>query len=157
MRGARVITRRLRTWLGLGLREKVELVGLAFLAAVAEAAVKLVPLPRLTKTLGIDLIDVGERPAETPGHAPPTLRDDEIARRARAVDRLYHAWPRKSSCLRRALLLGYRIRKAHPVLFIGVAKKDGAIRAHAWIEVDGAVVGEDTGEYAPLRAHKTAG
>ena len=73
------------------------------------------------------------------------------------VDLLYGAWPRKNSCLRRALVLGYRIRDAHPVLLIGVSKEGGEIRAHAWIEVDGQVIGEKGGDFAPLRPHTHAG
>lgn len=148
--------RRLKAWTKLGLRAKGELVLLTVMAAAAEIAVKLVPLPRLTRALGIKLAD-GDGVEQTRGDERGALDADTVAGRAEAVDRLYRAWPRKSSCLRRALVLGYRIRKANPVLWIGVAKENGAIRAHAWVEVDGEVIGEDTGEFAPLRSHKNAG
>jgi hypothetical protein len=142
----------------MSLNEKAELFLLAALAAAAELAVKTVSLPRLTRALGIALVDYERDLDQGVGsRAASGLSEHEVTRRARAVDRLYRAWPRKSSCLRRALVLGYRIRRAHPILFIGVAKRDGAIRAHAWIEVDGAVVGEDTGEFAPLHSHRSAG
>lgn len=151
--------RRAGAWRALGLREKAELVVVAGMAALAEIAVKAVSLPRLTRLLGIALVDhdgreTGIRAARRTARG---IDADEIARRARAVDRVYRAWPRKSSCLRRALVLGRRIHKADPVLLIGVANEGESIRAHAWIEVDGVVVGEDTGEFAPLRTHKNGG
>ena len=148
----------LRSWLRLDLRTKTELCLIAVMALLAEVAVKLVPLPRLTRLLGISLIDHRTpTSAATPPSSSSRLDGAAVERRARIVDRLYRAWPRKSSCLRRALVLGYRIRGADPVLLIGVANEDGSIRAHAWIEVDGRVVGDDTGDYAPLRSHKNAG
>lgn len=130
---------------------------LVAMAVVAELAVRTVPLPRLTRLLGIALID-SDAPDDVPLPARrPGLDGATVARRAAMVDRLYRGWPRKDSCLRRALVLGYRIRRARPVLSIGVANENGSIRAHAWIEVDGHVVGDDTGDYAPLRSHKHAG
>jgi hypothetical protein len=48
---------------------------------------------------------------------------------------------RKSSlngtCLRRALVMSDILRDRTPILRVGVAKADGAVMAHAWIEVDG--------------------
>jgi hypothetical protein len=153
-----VLRRRAGAWLKLGAREKLELFLLAGMALAAEVAVKVISLPRLTRALRITLAE-HTRPAAAleRGRSARRLDDVEIERRAALVDRLYRAWPRKSSCLRRALVLGYRIREANPVLWIGVAKEDDAIRAHAWVEVDGRVVGDDTGEFAPLRSHKNAG
>jgi hypothetical protein len=141
----------------LGAGEKAELVLLVGMAVAAEVAVKLVSLPRLARFLGIALLDLDKpRAGESRRRSASGMDAATVARRARSVDRLYRAWPRKSSCLRRALVLGYRVRKANPVLAIGVANDDGAIRAHAWIEVGGEVVGEDTGEFAPLRSHRDA-
>lgn len=154
MSSARLRTR-LRTWAHLSLNEKVELFLVAGLALAAEVAVKLFALPRLTRWLGIALVD---------GHSSTTtgsssgriaaLSRRAIETRARAVDRVYRVWPRKNSCLRRALVLGFRIRAANPVLQVGVAQDNGSIRAHAWIEVEGAVIGESSGDYAPLRPPK---
>jgi hypothetical protein len=127
--------------------EKLELLQLIVLAIGAEAAVRLVPLPRLTRQLGIGLGD------HAPGTGAPrgAISHRTIDRRAASVDRFYRAWPREDSCLRRALVLGFRVRAAHPVMQIGVAKEDDRVRAHAWIEVDGRVVGDESGDYAPLR------
>lgn len=152
----RVNRNRVRSWWALGFGEKLELLAVVILACAAEVAVPLVPLPRLASLLGIALID--------PDHPNDELRQTSssrdrgmIAKRARIVDLLYRQWPRKRSCLRRALVLGYRIRKSRPTLLIGVAREEGGIRAHAWIEVGGNVVGEQSGDWAPLRSQQTAG
>jgi transglutaminase superfamily protein len=148
----------LRAWSRLGVREKAEACYIAALALVAEAAVRAISLPRLTKMLGISLGDGARDPFPAKRRwVDRKMEPIEVDARARAVDRIYRAWPRRDSCLRRALVLGYRIRAASPVLMIGVAKEDGLTRAHAWIEVGGKVVGDDSGDYAPLRSHKTAG
>jgi hypothetical protein len=133
--------------MGWSLAEKLELLQLIVLAVGAEAAVRLMPLPKLARRLGISL---GE-PDALDGKPARSLSRDAIDRRAAAVDRLYRMWPRRDSCLRRALVLGYRIRAARPTMQIGVAKEGDRVRAHAWIEVDGRVVGDESGDYAPLR------
>ncbi|WP_250447386.1 lasso peptide biosynthesis B2 protein, partial [Actinotalea sp. C106] len=46
--------------------------------------------------------------------------------------------PFNGTCLRQSLLLAHLLRHRDPVLRVGVAKVDGAVRAHAWIEIDGA-------------------
>jgi hypothetical protein len=141
--------RRLRSWASWSLEDKVELLQLIVLAAGAEVAVRTVALPKLTRRLGIGL--GGPDATHSPTPRTRSLSRDTIDRRAAAVDRLYRVWPRRDSCLRRALVLGFRIRAARPTMQIGVAKEEGRVRAHAWIEVDGRVVGDDSGDYAPLR------
>lgn len=139
--------------MALGFGEKLEVIGIVALACVAEVAVKIVRLPRLCALLGIALVNYGDedRPLPPSRELEPTM----IQARARAVDRVYRHWPRTRSCLRRALVLGYRVRRARPVLLIGVAREEeGDIRAHAWIEVNGEVVGDQHGDWAPLRSHE---
>lgn len=148
-------SRALKSWWALDPGEKLELFGVLVLAGAAEVAVKLVRLPRLTSMLGISLVGKGERKDET--GATPRMSPDVIARRARMVDRVYRHWPRRRSCLRRALVLGYRVRKARPTLLIGVAKEGPDVRAHAWIEIADEVVGDQSGDWAPLRPHGNHG
>ena len=147
--------RRLRSWWAWPAEEKAELLELLFLASIAEVAVRLIRLPSLTRRLGITLVEDGDG-ASTPAAAKGTLSAATIERRAASVDRLYRAWPRHNSCLRRSLVLGFRVRRAHPTMRIGVAQEAGEIRAHAWIEVDGRVLGEATGDYAPLHSPRRA-
>ena len=139
----------MRAWRRLRWSERVELSYLVLLALLAEAAVRLIPLPTLTRRLGIAL----GRNAGEPG--PPGAHAPFVERRARAVDRLYRVWPRDGSCLRRALVLGFRVRRARPTLVLGVAEEDGTVHAHAWIEVDGAPVGHEPREFSPLRSARS--
>lgn len=151
-------TNRLRAWAGWSVGEKAELLELVLLAAVAEVAVRVVKLGVITRRLGIRLD--GETSPRHSSHERlgGRLSDEVVDRRAAAVDRLYRVWPRRDACLRRGLVLGWRIRKAQPTLRIGVKRENGTIRAHAWIEVDGRVIGDDTGDYAPLhRSNDLAG
>jgi hypothetical protein len=147
-----------KRWLKLSTGEKVDLLLVAGMALAAEIAVKVFALPRLTSWVGITLIDekTGSQPTTRDNRAVG-LTKSAIESRTRTVDRLYRVWPRKNSCLRRALVLGTRIRAAGPVLMIGVAQEEGSIRAHAWIEVDGTVVGDTSGDYAPLRRRSAEG
>ena len=143
---------RFRSWASWSLDEKVELVQLVALALAAEVAVRTTPLPLLTRRLGIALDDESRlSPAEGDRARSRRIPSGTIAKRAASVDRLYRAWPRRDSCLRRALVLGFRVREARPTLRIGVARDGDEIRAHAWIEIDGRVIGDDSGDYAPLR------
>ena len=145
---------RFKKWLALPLGEKAELFFLLLMALTAEVAVKVVPIRRLTRFLGIALVEQGERDTSRIGRRSPRPLDlAVIEKRAQAVDRLYRLWPRQRSCLRRALVLGFRVRAANPVMLIGVARENDTIRAHAWIEIQGRVIGERSGDFAPLRAH----
>ena len=61
-----------------------------------------------------------------------------------AVERArhYHLYP--MTCLRRSLALIKLLRQRglRAELKIGVEKADGSLAAHAWVEVDGVVIGE---------------
>lgn len=109
----------------------------AIVAAGVEVGVRALPLPRLAKLLGVRLDSegspaVGDRPC-----AQPSTR---ARRRLQATYRVLRHWPFGGTCLRQALVLGQRLRRLDPVLHVGVAKVEGDVRAHAWLEIDGAVV-----------------
>ena len=125
-------------------REAVELLYLVLLATVAELTVRVVPLRRLAPLLGIRV----QAPSVSSAQDP---LDPEIGRRAELVDKLYRYWPRQNSCLRRGLVLGFRLRRWEPTLMIGIERGTGDVRAHAWIEIGGAVIGDESGDLAPLR------
>lgn len=143
-------TRRARSFLALDPRDQVATVALLAGAALAELAVRTVRLPRLAHALGIALEDGNDTQVRARASAR-RLGPEAVDRRAALVDRVYRAWPRHDSCLRRAILLGFYVRRASPLLRIGVARDGESVRAHAWIEVDGRVVGDEAGDYAPLR------
>lgn len=125
--------------------ERLATVKILIMAGVAEVVVRLVSLPKLASFLGIRV------------NAPETTMIAEEGRISRAqeravsVDRVYRRWPRKGACLRRSLVLSWRLKDLDPVLMIGVARRNGEVRAHAWVEVDGRPVGREDGDFAPLR------
>lgn len=138
--------RRLRGWLAESSpREIVEMCYIGLLALLAEIAVRVVPLPMLARALGIAV-------QNDPWQGRTPAPSQEVARRARLVDTLYRHWPRRNSCLRRAAVLGYRLRAWHPVLVIGIERGSAEMKTHAWIEVGGTVIGEETADFAPLRS-----
>jgi hypothetical protein len=139
---------RLRAIRRLSWRERALVLQLAALAPLVELAVRFVSLPRLGRIAGVRLLEDARaemRPVGGPAH-------EEAERRAVLIDRFYRRWPLKGSCLRRSLVLGYKVRDLDPILKIGVAREDRQVRAHAWIEVAGLSVGREDGEYAPLRS-----
>jgi Transglutaminase-like superfamily len=156
MARARAVREGLGSWWALTLGEKVELAHVVLLAMAAEIAVKLFSLPRLASLLGIELVN-GDRVGRQDAREAVRMDRATVEKRARMVDRVYRHWPRKGSCLRRAVVLGYRIRRASPTLLFGVAREGSDIRAHAWIEIDGKAVGDDFGDWAPLRSNESAG
>lgn len=126
----------------LPVRERLATLHLLALAGLVEVGVRLVPLPRLARSLGLAL--GADRVAPPAGArvlngAGLTARE---RRQVRAVRRLMSRWSlAPGPCLREALLLGHVLRRHGPVLRLGVAHVGGALAGHAWVEVRGAVVG----------------
>lgn len=141
------LARGMRRWAGLPLRKKAEIVWVACLAVAAEVAVRFISLRKLTRSLGIQMRDASP---DSGGSTTETI-DASLLERADAVSKVYRVWPGDGSCLRRSVVLGFRLREHQPVLRLGVGRNAGKIEGHAWIEVDGMVVGEGPGDYIPLR------
>ena len=70
------------------------------------------------------------------GHAPLSPAE---RRRLRIIEIVADRWPfGDGPCLRRALVAGRVLRRLHPRLSLGVARRqNGALIAHAWLELDG--------------------
>lgn len=112
---------------------------------VVEAGLRLTTLPRLARVLGIRLGSHDEAPVAA------GLPAAWIERRRVAVGRVCRHSPFGDTCLRRALVLGRRIRRLQPTLVIGVRRdEDGAVAAHAWLVVDGATLDPAAAAYAAL-------
>ncbi|MGH3974362.1 MAG: lasso peptide biosynthesis B2 protein [Pseudonocardiaceae bacterium] len=123
----------------------------AFIALVVEAGLRLSTLPRLTRLLGIQLGQDGE-PEQQGSTQPADLPVAWIRRRTVAVNRVFAHWPFGGTCLRHALVLGYRIRRLDPNLVIGVRHNDsGALTAHAWLVVSGVALDPLAAHYEALR------
>lgn len=144
------MTGRLFRVLRLPPAEQLQLSNLLALRAAIEPLLTAVPLPRLTKLLGIRF--GGTAAAPLPRLASSALTPAE-RRALAAVSRLTHGGrSRDRRCLRHALLSGFVLRRHEPVLRIGAARRDGALTAHAWIEcLGGRVDIDDATTYTPLR------
>jgi transglutaminase superfamily protein len=122
---------------------------LPVLARIEAGLRRRTPVPELAARFGVRL---GTEPREAPriGAVAMTGRERLDVDAAR---RLVRRWPAEARCLRRSLLVGHALRRRAPVLRIGVAKEDGKVHAHAWIEVGGlALEGLEKGiDFRPLR------
>ncbi len=120
-------------------------------AIIVEVGLRFGSLPRLTRLLGIRLAYDCESGQPDSSH-PQDLSATWIRRRALAVNRVFRRWPFERTCLRRALVLGHRIRRLYPTLLIGVRKDDsGAVVAHAWLVVAGVSLDPLATQYEALR------
>lgn len=129
--------RYVRRILELGPQGAWDLLVLATLAAIAEFGVRFRPLPQVARWFRVRL--AGEPPLSRPWRMGPRQR-----RRRRIINMLTRHWPfvdHEGLCLRRSLLIGWVLHDRDPVLRIGLARVDGEITAHAWLEVEGGEIG----------------
>jgi hypothetical protein len=124
----------------------------ALIACVVEGGLRFSTLPRLARLLGIQLSQDNQSEQQQDSALPPGLQVTWIRRRAVAVTRVFRHWPFDDTCLRRALVLGQRIRRLGPTLVIGVRHNDsGVLEAHAWIVVAGVALDPLANQYEALR------
>lgn len=121
----------LRHW---GARDYLQVVRAVVLLLRIERGLRHGTLPALTDRLGVPLVSSATAPAVE--EFTDRLRGPE-RRAVRAVRRVLRHWRWGDTCLRRALATGYVLRHRSPALRIGVAKRDGVVTAHAWLEIDG--------------------
>jgi hypothetical protein len=126
-------------------------VALGVLAAV-ELGLRVARLPSLSAALGVPLLTTPESPSHwVDGDQLPMWARRRLAATRRATRR----WPFGDTCLREALVAGCLIRRLDPSLRIGVAKVDGQVKAHAWIEIQGRAL--DPGALSFATVHTVAG
>jgi hypothetical protein len=116
------------------LREVPATLAALAVAVAMEIGLRVLRLPRLSRLMGAPLADdsVMTEPNQMAGPMSEGTR-----RRLDAVDRVMRHWPFGDTCLRHSLVTGHRLRALHPLLRVGVAKIDGVVKAHAWLEIDG--------------------
>lgn len=130
------------TRLGRVVRKAPRAVEACALVTMIELGLRTMTLPRLAQLCGVPMA----RPGTTPG--PPTAQSSRSAgelaplsrqeqERVRAALWALRRSPFGSTCLRRALASGFVLRRRHPGLVVGVAKRDGVVTAHAWLEIGG--------------------
>lgn len=122
--------------------------GYCLLVAIfVEIGVRMVPLPRLARWLGVRLSE-GNVPV-----TPPPVLPYWVAPRLDAVARVLQRWPvpYEQACLRHSLVTGQRLRSLDPELVIGVRRVDGSLTAHAWLAVCGGGLDPSAGSFSALR------
>jgi hypothetical protein len=133
----------------LPLRELLLIFYAALVLLVVELLIRWVPLPRLTRMLGVRL-DLSAAPV---AQAEPAVFDlpHNAQLRLRNMTRVVDRWPFcKGPCLRRSLVTAHLLRAYHPAIRLGTAGTGDTLRAHAWVEIDDRPL-EDVSEFAVLQ------
>lgn len=123
--------------------------GLAGWAGVIEAGLRTTTLPRLARVVGVRVQVDGAH--ARPGSAADVKLSAAERRRLDLAGRVLRRGPFEDSCLRRAMLSARVLRHRAHAVRIGVRKVDGAVKAHAWLELDGISLDPDAVDfYQPL-------
>lgn len=130
-------------------RTQLQALRVVVVALVVEIGLRAVSLPRLARVLGVGL-ETASAPAAPSGELPESLATEARRRELEAVGRVMRHWPAERICLRRALVLGRLLRDLQPQLRVGVAREDGVLVAHAWIEVAGVRLDQGEDRFVPL-------
>jgi hypothetical protein len=134
--GLQRFVRRIRRVRELPPKEILTTLRVAVVIVVVEVLVRVVPLPRLSRLLGVE-VDLGPRIGS--GEQLPLRELPERARRQlRCTRRVADVWPfSQGPCLRRALVGGHLLRRLHPAIRLGLTGSGDELLAHAWLEIDG--------------------
>jgi hypothetical protein len=124
----------------------VDLVTAGLVASVVEVGLRIGSLPAVARWVGVPLaMDAVTSSGSDHVSLPP-----EAVERVTAVRAVMRRWPFGDSCLRVALVAGSRLRSFRPRLAVGVRRVDGAVAAHAWLEIDGCPLDPASAAFAPL-------
>jgi hypothetical protein len=145
-----LLVRRMRSVARLPPRELATTARVVVVMSVVELLIRWVPLPRLTRLLGVR-VDLGpsgsERAQVSLDDMPPRARRQLVCTR-----RVADAWPlSRGPCLRRALVGGHLIRELDPAIRIGTSDGADGIVAHAWLELDDRAL-ETVDGFTPFQA-----
>lgn len=133
----RATARLVRQWSRLPRRFRWPVLEVVVLLGLVEIGLRTLDLRRLSALVGAPLSDAAEL-TDLPLGRASTLRPRE--RRALwAIEWIDGRWLVQLTCLRRALVTGFVLRKRHGVLRLGLTGNGQT--AHAWIEADGAGYG----------------
>lgn len=107
---------------------------------LVEIGLRTMSLPRLAALVGAPIAWEDPHAGTDDAAASRVVLSRDSRLRVRAAQRALRRWPFGDTCLRRALVIGQRLRRLHPRLHVGVAKLDGEVRAHAWLVIDGSIL-----------------
>ena len=112
--------------------------------AAVELGMRRSPVPEVAQRFGVR---VGDDGPSTLGSVMP----HDVWRARAAVARAGRAFGARGRCLRESIALGALCATHAPVLRLGVLRApDGALLAHAWIELDGVTFDSESVAYAVL-------
>jgi hypothetical protein len=131
----RQIAKRVGRLLRMPPRELLTTIHVVIVLAVVELLIRWVPLPRLSRLLGLRVDLTPGSPgaqqmhlAELPPHAQRQLR---------CTQRVTDHWPSaRGPCLRRSLVAGHLLRVHDPAVRLGTVGAGDTLVAHAWIEIE---------------------
>ncbi len=130
--GLRVVT---RSWRRMPARSRWTTVQVTLVFVALEVGLKTIRVARLARWMQV--------PLATDQSPPPLTGEEDLTGLSASEHRAYEAvrwvlsrWLYDGTCLRRALALGFVLRRHHPVLRLGMTDDAGPV-AHAWIEVGG--------------------
>lgn len=122
----------LQRYAAMSTREWLQIVHVVSVLTVIEIGLRAGTLDRLARLVGMRL----DGPPDAAGASEPQFTPGD--RRALwNAQRVLRHWLFPSTCLRRSLLAGHLLRRWDPTLRVGVAKVDGIVTAHAWLEIGG--------------------
>ncbi len=129
-----------------GIAVAYETVVCLLVGVVVELGVRLVPLPRVARALGVRLSETVV-PA-----SPPIVLPRWSKVRLDAAWRITSRWPAgpAGKCLRTSLVAGHRLRRLRPEMVIGVRRQGTTTEAHAWLVVAGGSLDPSSSLYVQL-------
>jgi len=126
-------------WARLPTPAMLAAVEIGVMIAALEVALRIFPIDAIANRMGVPLADLGSAGQGAPVLDLDRLSDREVLRFG-AVDWVLARWVFDATCLRRALVYGWVLRRRSPKLHIGLVP-GGEVTAHAWLVVDGCTVG----------------
>jgi hypothetical protein len=117
-------------------REVVTALHAVVVLAVVELLIRWIPLPRLSRLLGVR-VDLAP-PRDSVAELQMTELSPRAQRELRCARRVADARPfSRGPCLRRSLVAGHLLRRLDPAVRLGVVGTEDQFVAHAWVEIDG--------------------
>ncbi len=122
--------------LALPARQKLALLRVLTTLGTVEAGLRFLPADRLSRLVGVPLL---LSPAEAEPPARATSFGEDRRPELAMLRRVLPYWPGRwgTPCLRQAFTIGILLRRWGPRLRLGVARRDGQVFAHAWVDVAG--------------------
>lgn len=142
---------------GRALRYAPWLLEAVLVATGVELGLRTLRLPVLARACGLIFDPAAPSPADA-AHAGSLALGPRTIRRVRSGLAVLARGPFPDTCLRRALVLGWVLRRRRPHLLVGVRRSDGELLAHAWVVVDGVDLDPMSSRaYVPLVAAQVSG